>query len=241
MKVLSRLLIASLSAIVCQAVYAETLPTPPLKTQNDKLSYTIGYDLGQDFKDRGMTLNGDILRQGLLDALQGNQRALSEEEMQKTLAAFQKAMLDKRDQALKAASTTNKKAGSDFLAQNKSKPGVQTLPDGVQYKIVKTGPGAKPKASDMVTVEYEGRLINGEIFDKSTKLVTFNVSEVIPGWTEVLQLMPVGSTWEVYIPPEQAYGENGIPHGPIGPNQTLVFTIKLHDIAKPMVDQKTAS
>lgn len=217
--------------IIASHSVAIAAKTPKLNTQDEKLSYTIGYDLGKDFKDRGVMLKGDLLRQGIIDAQQGNQHALTQEQMQATLMAFQKHMLEKQAQQVQAQSLKNKKAGQAFLTKNKQKPGVKTLADGIQYKILTEGHGAKPKSTDSVTVKYEGRTIDGRVFDKSSH-VTFNLSEVIPGWTKVLQSMPTGSTWEVYIPPEQAYGERGVPHGPIGPNQTLIFTITLQAIAK---------
>lgn len=232
MKKVTTILGISLLIVSQHAVCAETVK---LNTQNDKLSYTIGYDLGKDFKDRGVVLDSQLLRQGMLDAQQGGQRALTEEQMQTALLSFQKDMLEKQAQQVKQQSIKNKQTGLAFLAKNKQKPGVQSLKDGIQYKILKEGHGSKPKATDSVTVKYEGRTIDGNVFDKSPESVTFNLSEVIPGWTEVLQLMPTGSTWEVYIPPEHAYGERGVPHGPIGPNQTLIFTITLEAIAKTPV------
>jgi FKBP-type peptidyl-prolyl cis-trans isomerase FklB len=120
-------------------------------------------------------------------------------------------------------------ANSDFLAQNKTKPGVVTLVDGLQYKIIKAGNGAKPSLNDQVTVNYEGSLVDGTVFDSSYKRgqpTSFPVNAVIPGWTEALQLMPVGSTWELYIPANLAYGANGVP-GTIGPNETLIFKVEL--------------
>jgi FKBP-type peptidyl-prolyl cis-trans isomerase FklB len=131
--------------------------------------------------------------------------------------------------AAQAQSSSPKQLGETFLNKNKAKPGVVTLRDGLQYKVLKTGTGAKPGANDVVTVEYEGRLINGQEFDSSSKhggAATFPVGQVIPGWVEVLQLMPVGSEWEVYVPENLAYGDQGAPPA-IGPNETLVFKIKL--------------
>lgn len=128
----------------------------------------------------------------------------------------------------------NLQHGKDFLAANVKKPGVITLDDGLQYKVIEQGTGQKPKETDLVTVEYEGRLINGKVFDQSSAhggAASFRVNEVIPGWTEILQLMPKGSTWEVYIPADLAYGAQGAPPT-IGPGETLIFKIKLLDINK---------
>lgn len=128
----------------------------------------------------------------------------------------------------------NKKDGDAFLQQNKTKPGVVSLPDGLQYKVLVAGNGAKPEEKDMVTVEYVGSFIDGKEFDNSAKhggSINFPVGQVIPGWVEALKLMPVGSTWEIYIPPTLAYGDKGVPPV-IGPNQTLIFKIKLIDAKK---------
>jgi FKBP-type peptidyl-prolyl cis-trans isomerase FklB len=134
----------------------------------------------------------------------------------------------------KQMQTTNKTAGQTFLDNNKTKPGVVTLPDGLQYKVLKEGSGEKPNANDTVTVNYAGTLIDGTEFDSSYKRgepISFPLNGVIPGWTEALQLMKVGSTWELYIPADLAYGANGVPPV-IGPNQTLIFKVELLGIKK---------
>jgi len=150
------------------------------------------------------------------------------------LTKFQKDVLAKRAEQVAKMSETNKAVGEKFLSENKSKAGVVTLPSGLQYKIIKNGSGQKPAAEDMVTVEYTGHLINGEVFDsteKTGKPATFKLSQVIPGWTEALQLMPAGSTWEIYVPASLAYGERSV-GGPIGPNETLIFNIHLVSVKK---------
>ncbi len=224
--------IVTCGLVISQSISTAAIAAPALATQSDKLSYTIGYEFGKNLKVNGVDVNSHALQQGIMDAQQGKQPALTEEETQATLDIFKKQMLASQAKEMQIKSMQNKKAGTAFLAKNKQKSGVKTLANGVQYKVTTAGKGTKPKATDNVMVEYEGRFINGDVFDKSTRPVVFNLSEVIPGWAQVLQLMPVGSTWEVYIPPEQAYGERGVPRGPIGPNQTLIFTITLKSIAK---------
>lgn len=205
-----------------------------LKSDIDKVSYTVGVDLGSNFKKQDIAINIDALLQGLKDAQAGGNLAMTKEQMQDTLKAFQKTLVEKRAAKFKADSEKNKKEGDDFLAKNKAQPGVVTLPSGLQYKVITPGAGAKPAASDAVKVEYTGRLLNGTVFDstdKAGKPATFNVSDVIPGWTEALKLMPVGSKWEIYIPADLAYGQRGVGE-PIGPNQTLIFQVRLIAIEK---------
>lgn len=195
----------------------------------DKLSYTIGADLGNNFKKQGFKLNGQMLLKGLQDAQSGNQMLLNKQQMEATLKNFQQQLLAKRASQFKQLAVKNKEMGVSFLADNKAKDGVVTLPSGLQYKIITPGTGVKPKTSDTVTVEYTGRKIDGTVFDstqKSGKPVNFKVTDVIPGWTEALQLMKTGATWEVFVPANLAYGERGV-GGPIGPNETLVFNIHL--------------
>jgi FKBP-type peptidyl-prolyl cis-trans isomerase FklB len=156
------------------------------------------------------------------------------------MTAFQKEMMAKREQAGKEAGAKNKVEGEAFLAENGKKEGVVTLPDGLQYKILKEGDGAKPKATDTVTVHYRGTLISGTEFDSSYKRkepVSFPVNGVIAGWTEALQLMKVGSKWQLFIPSTLAYGERGA--GPdLGPNATLIFEVELISIGKPEATQE---
>jgi FKBP-type peptidyl-prolyl cis-trans isomerase len=163
---------------------------------------------------------------------------MSDDEVKAVLTALQTHMHEMQDQKAKQAGDTNKKEGESFLAANKSKEGVVTLPDGLQYKILSTGTGPKPTATDSVVCNYKGTLINGKEFDSSYKRgqpATFGVSQVIKGWTEALQLMPVGSKWQLFIPSELAYSQRGA-GADIGPNATLVFEVELVSIqAKPAV------
>ncbi|MCX7116792.1 MAG: FKBP-type peptidyl-prolyl cis-trans isomerase [Legionellales bacterium] len=205
-----------------------------LTNDKDKLSYSIGSDLGKNFKRQGIEINPTVLAQGIQDASSGGKLLLTEQQMKDVLTKFQKDLMAKRTAEFNKKADENKVKGEAFLAQNKAKTGVVSLADGLQYKIIKPGTGDKPAKEDTVTVEYTGRLISGDVFDsteKTGKPATFKLSQVIPGWTEALQLMPAGSTWEVYVPASLAYGSRSM-GGPIGPNETLVFNIHLISVSK---------
>jgi FKBP-type peptidyl-prolyl cis-trans isomerase FklB len=205
-----------------------------LSTDTDKLSYSIGADLGKNFKKQGIDISPAAMAKGLQDGMSGGQLLLTEEQMKEVLNKFQKELMMKRSAEFNKKSEDNKSKGEAFLKDNKGKNGVVSLPSGLQYRILEKGDGAKPAKDDTVTVEYTGRLINGQVFDsteKTGKPATFKVSQVIPGWTEALQLMPSGSTWEVYIPSDLAYGPRSV-GGPIGPNETLIFKIHLLSVKK---------
>lgn len=210
-----------------------------LTTSEDKLSYTIGADIGTNFKEQNIQIKPEVFLAGLQDGLSGQKLQLTDAEMKDVLKAFQKEMMAKKMAEFKTMAADNKKAGDAFLAANKKKEGVVTLPDGLQYKIIKAGSGAKPTKTDSVTVGYTGMLINGKVFDSTEgkKPVTFNVNQVIPGWTEALQLMSPGAEMEVYIPSSLAYGPKGV-GGPIGPNETLIFKIKLISVNKAPAAKK---
>jgi FKBP-type peptidyl-prolyl cis-trans isomerase FklB len=205
----------------------------PLTTQKQKASYAIGANIGKGLHRDGVDVDPAILARGIRDAMAGGKLQLTDDEMKTVLTTLQSDLKKKADAEVAAAGDANKKAGETFLAANKSKEGVTTLPDGLQYKILTPGNGAKPTATDTVVANYKGTLINGTEFDSSYKRgqpVTFPVGQVIKGWTEVLQMMPVGSKWEVYIPSDLAYGPQGPGRGPIGPNETLIFEIELVSI-----------
>lgn len=205
-----------------------------LNSDIDKLSYSIGSDLGKNFKRQGIDITPSIMAKGIQDGMSGGPLLLTEDQMKDVLSKFQKDLMAKRTADFNKKAEENKAKGDAFLAQNKGKTGVVALPDGLQYKIIKAGTGPKPTKDNTVTVEYTGRLINGEVFDstdKAGKPATFKLSQVIPGWTEALQLMPEGSTWEVYVPASLAYGSRSV-GGPIGPNETLIFNIHLISVKK---------
>ena len=204
-------------------------PAPLLKTQQEKVSYGIGVSVARSFKPQGIEVDAEALVKGLRDGLSGGKLLMTEDEIQKTMVAFQAEMSQKQTQEAKMASPANKKEGADFLAKNKTKQGVVTLPSGLQYKIIKAGNGKKPIGSDTVECHYRGTLINGTEFDSSyrrNQTASFPVSGVIPGWTEALKLMPVGSKWQLFIPPQLAYGAQGAGRD-IGPDATLIFEVEL--------------
>jgi FKBP-type peptidyl-prolyl cis-trans isomerase FklB len=205
----------------------------PLTTQKQKASYSVGANIGRGLRRDGVDVDPAILARGIRDALAGGKLQLTDEEMKTALTTLTADLKKKQDAEAAAVGEANKKEGETFLAANKSKDGVVALPDGLQYKILAPGNGPKPTATDTVVANYKGTLINGTEFDSSYKRgqpVTFPVGQVIKGWTEVLQLMPVGSKFEVYIPADLAYGPQGPGRGPIGPNETLIFEIELVSI-----------
>ena len=199
-----------------------------LKTQKEKLSYIIGLDIGKNLKSQSVDVDQPALAKGIKDALSGGKPSLTDEEIRETTAAFQKEMIAKRQ----ALGEKNKKEGEAFLAENKKKKGVTTLPSGLQYKVITNGKGKKPKPTDTVTVQYRGTLIDGTEFDSSyrhSQPATFPVNGVIPGWTEALALMQEGAKWLIFVPSNLAYGEKGA-GTQIGPNATLIFEIELISI-----------
>ena len=201
---------------------------PVLKNQKEKMSYIIGMDIGRDFKKQSIDIDPDILAKGMKDAIAGGKPLLTEQEVREVTAVFQKEMAARQEETAKK----NKKDGEAFLAENKKKEGVKTLPSGLQYKVIKAGTGKKPKLTDTVTAHYRGTLVDGTEFDSSYKrgqATTFQVSGVIPGWKEALQLMEEGAKWQLFIPSNLAYGERGAA-GFIGPNATLIFEIELLSI-----------
>ena len=205
-----------------------------LTTDLDKLSYSVGIDLGKNLKRQGIEINPSVMAKGIEDGMSGGAMLLTEQQMKDTLSKFQKDLMAKHAAQFDKQAGVNKAKGEAFLAANKTKQGVVTLPSGLQYKIITAGKGAKPAKENEVTVEYTGKLIDGTVFDsteKTGKPATFKVSQVIPGWTQALQLMPSGSTWEIYVPADLAYGARNV-GGPIGPNETLIFNVHLISVKK---------
>ena len=200
-----------------------------LTTQKEKIGYAIGVDAARNFKRLGLDFDLETLIKALHDVYSGNKLLMSDEEMLTVMTAYQKEITQKQADAAKIAAEKNKKEGDAFLAANKAKEGVITLPSGLQYKILKEGDGKKPTDADTVQVHYRGTLIDGTEFDSSFKRgqpATFPVKQIIPGWREALKLMPVGSKWQLFIPPELAYGARGA-GSDIGPNATLIFEVEL--------------
>jgi FKBP-type peptidyl-prolyl cis-trans isomerase FklB len=215
------MVLACATGLTVQAQAAE------LKLDNDakKLSYTLGFQIAQNLARQGMQLDAEAASRAVHDVFSGTKPMLSTEEMQAVVKRVQEAAVEKR----KAIAEANQKAGDAFLAENKKKDGVKTLKSGLQYKVVRAGTGKSPAATDEVEVHYEGRLINGKVFDSSIqrgKSISFGVNKVIKGWTEALQLMKEGARWQIYIPSKLAYGENGAGNA-IGPNETLIFDVEL--------------
>lgn len=200
-----------------------------LETQMDKVSYAIGLDIGRGFKDQTMEINADALVQGIRDALAGGAALMTPEEVKITMETWEEEMMNKMDPNRQGDAEKNQAEGETFLQENQTKPGVVTLPSGLQYKVLKEGNGRSPKPQDEVVTHYQGRLINGKVFDSSYdrgEPISFPVNGVIAGWTEALQLMKEGDKWELYIPSKLAYGSRGA--GPdIGPNATLIFEVEL--------------
>ena len=212
----------------------------PLTTQKQKGSYAIGLRIGGGLQKDGVDLDAASLSRGIRDALSGAKPLLTDQEAQAALTVMATEVRAKQQAKLDALGTANKQQGDAFLAENKTKPGVVTLPSGLQYKILKEGTGPKPTLADSVTCNYSGTLIDGKEFDSSYKRgepVTFPLGRVIKGWGEALQLMPVGSKWQLFVPSNLAY--EGQQQGQdIGPNSTLIFEVELISIA-PKTDAKT--
>ncbi len=203
-----------------------------LKTQKDKASYAIGMNIAMGIQKQSIDVDANIVARGLKDALAGGKTLLTDDEATAAMKDLQAEMKKAQEEKMQLAGDANKKEGDAFLAANKAKEGVVTLPSGLQYKILTEGAGPKPTASDSVVCNYRGTLINGTEFDSSYKRgqpATFPVGQVIKGWTEALQLMPVGSKWQLFIPSDLAYGPRGAGRD-IGPNAALIFEVELISI-----------
>jgi len=219
-------LIAVALSLVVNA-FAEEKP-PQLKDPKDKASYSIGLNVGFTLKRQNLDLNTDTFVAGFKDAFGGKKPLLSEQEVREVMMAFEKDMQQKQE----ASAQKNAADGEKFLAENKTKPDVKTTASGLQYKVIKQGTGPQPKATDTVTVNYRGTLIDGTEFDSSYKRgepATFPVNGVIKGWIEGIQLMKTGSKYQLFIPANLGYGERGAGRD-IGPNSTLIFEVELLDV-----------
>jgi len=215
------------------SVFAEEKP-PQLKDLKDKASYSLGLNFGFNFKRQNIDLNNDAFAAGFKDAMSNRKPLMSEQEVRETMMAFEKDIQQKQT----ATAQKNAAEAEKFLGENKTKEGVKTTGSGLQYKVLKEGAGAQPKSSDSVTVNYRGTLLDGTEFDSSYKRgepATFPVGGVIKGWTEALQLMKVGSKFQLFIPASLAYGEQGRPGIP--PNSVLIFEVELMDVKSPQAGQ----
>jgi FKBP-type peptidyl-prolyl cis-trans isomerase FklB len=215
-----------------------------LKTPKDKNSYAMGMTIGTGLRKQAIDIDPAILARGLKDSFTNGKTLLTEEEERTILTQLQTEVRKKQQELAQVAGEANKKQGLAFLEANKTKEGVVALPSGLQYKVLQEGTGPKPAATDTVVCNYRGTLVDNTEFDSSYKRgqpTTFPVSGVIKGWTEALQLMPVGSKWQIFVPAELAYGERGAPAGQIGPNSTLIFEVELLSIQeKPANPQNSA-
>lgn len=208
-----------------------------LTTQKQKNSYALGMSIGMGFQKQGIdkSIDTSLVVRGFRDSIGGAKTAMTEDEMKAALQQLRTEVMSAQEAKAKEAGATNRKEGETFLAENKSKEGVKALPDGLQYKVLTEGNGPKPASTDTVTVNYRGTLINGKEFDSSYKRgqpASFPVTGVIKGWTEALQLMPVGSKWQLFIPADLAYGDRGA-GADIGPGDTLIFEVELISIGEP--------
>jgi FKBP-type peptidyl-prolyl cis-trans isomerase FklB len=200
-----------------------------LDDAKQRISYTIGLNIGKDFTSQEVEIDTAALMAGVRDGLAGKTPRLSEEQMQKEVQSFREGMMAKQEAKIKVLADKNLKDGEEFLAKNAKEPGVTVTPSGLQYKVLKAGTGAIPKKEGIVSVHYRGTLLDGSEFDSSYERgepLTLPVSGVIPGWTEALTLMQEGAKWQLYIPANLAYGEEGAPPV-IGPNATLLFEVEL--------------
>lgn len=229
---------ATLFAILTGVITTASLPAADanlFKSDKEKLGYAVGVNLGTTWKRQEIDLDFDQLLRGLKDATSG-EPLLNETEVREVLNKFQQEMMARQQEKRRVEGEKNKNEGEAFLAANKTKPGVQTLPNGLQYKVLTEGEGEIPKPEDTVTVKYRGTLIDGSEFDSSEKApngtATFRVNGVIKGWTEALTRMKTGAKWQLFIPSDLAYGERGS-GARIGPNSTLLFDVELVSIQPP--------
>jgi len=214
------------------ATKPRTQPVLALKTQKDKVSYALGANLGMNLHKQSVEVDPAIVLRGLKDALAARKMLLTDDEAKAALMQLQADVRNKQQEKMKVAGEMNRKEGVEFLAANKTKEGIVTLPSGLQYKILTEGTGPKPTSTDTVVCNYRGTLTSGTEFDSSYKRgqpASFPVIGVIKGWTEALQLMPVGSKWQLFVPSELGYGDRGA-GSDIGPGATLIFEVELLSI-----------
>jgi FKBP-type peptidyl-prolyl cis-trans isomerase FklB len=222
--------LAGAAAVLCLPALADETGQK-LETEKDRISYSVGVETARNFRKQGFEFDAQLFLRGMQDGIAGQKTLIPEREMRRVLAGFQSQVRQTMAANRKAASETNRKKAADFLAANKGAEGVVVLPSGLQYRVVKAGSGRKPTDPDTVLVEYRGTLLDGTEFDgtEAGKPATLRVAQTIPGWKEALKLMPVGSKWQIVLPPVLAYGERGVGTD-IGPNELLKFDLELVDI-----------
>ena len=226
--------LGTILAILLLATPAFAEKKVELKTAKDRQSYSIGFDMASSIKRNGLDVDPNILTKAIKDALSGGKPLMTEQEMRESIVALQKDMAAKQQDRKKELGDKNKKDGEAFLAENRKKEGVTTLPSGLQYVILAEGKGKQPKATDTVTVQYRGTLIDGAEFDSSYKRgqpATFALNKVIKGWTEGVQLIKEGGKIRLFVPSGLAYGDRGA-GAQIGPGTTLIFEIELLSVGQ---------
>lgn len=220
-------------ALIVLALLANPALAQDLESDKGKLSYAVGWDIGNDIKRRGAEFDVDSVIAAIRDSVAERDPRVPQEEMVTLLTDLQQRVRQEQAEAFQKLADDNQKAADEFLASNKAKNGIVVLPSGVQYRIIEEGDGARPGLEDTVKVHYRGSKINGHEFDSSFARGVpeeFPVNTVLRGWQEVLPLMKTGATWQIFVPPELAFGARGNP--PVGPNEALMFDLKLVEIVK---------
>ncbi len=229
MRFLSTLAATGLVLVCSASVFAQEL-----NSEKEKLGYVLGMDIGQSIKRMDIDMDRKALVQAINDVLDGKKTALTEQQANEIKMAFTKKKQEEAVAKAKEQAESNQKKGQEFLDKNKARDGVKVTASGLQYEVLTEGKGDKPKSTDKVKVHYKGTLLDGSVFDSSydrNEPASFPLNGVIPGWTEGLQLMPVGSKFKFYIPASLAYGDRGAGNA-IGPNEVLVFEVELLEILK---------
>lgn len=227
--ILVAVLVIALALAACQP---QSGGTASLDSEEAKISYAIGLDIGQNLQAQNIEVDADVLGQGLRDVTEGNTPKLTDDEMRETMMAFQERLMAEQQEAMSGMAEANQAEQEAFLAEYAEREGVTKLESGLMYRVIEAGSGAKPTLESNVTVHYQGTFPDGEVFDSSIERgqpATFPVSGVIAGWTEALQLMEQGAKWELVIPSELGYGEQGAGQA-IGPHQVLIFETELLEV-----------
>jgi FKBP-type peptidyl-prolyl cis-trans isomerase FklB len=220
-----------LALIVLIAIAANPVMAQDITTDKGKLSYAVGWDIGEDIQRRGAEFDVETIIAAIRDSSAGSEAQVPAEEMTALLAALQQKVRQEQAEAFQKLAAENQTKSDEFLTANKAKNGIVVLPSGIQYRVIEEGEGARPNMESGVKVHYRGSKINGHEFDSSFARGVpeeFTIDSVLRGWQEVLPLMKTGATWQVFVPPELAFGARGNP--PVGPNEALIFDLKLVEI-----------